>query len=289
MHHAMRMRSTPRIWEWPSVLCLEAPAIALLWQALSARRLGVDPGLHLRLLLGLAVWLSYTADRWKDAFSEAPVTPRHAFARRRRWAILGIWIAAACLGLLSALRLLTPSQWLLCAVGGAAAVIQITLIARLRNRYPNGARLWRFGAASTFTLGVLLFVLPNSKLPWASTVSWCIGVWIVVAGNLEVIAGAEARVERRRRGELSLSTQGDTPEYRRSAVRLMLTGILVLGAIPVWIAESSSNASVSLSALPPALAGLILADTFACEDPEVTHALADLAVALPAFAVLIAG
>lgn len=80
----------PRIpwWLWPNVLSLDAPVVALLWQAALAKvhQVAVMPGLHLCLFL--TVWLIYIVDRVLDGFSmrhSKCVSVRHAFYQRNRW------------------------------------------------------------------------------------------------------------------------------------------------------------------------------------------------------------
>jgi hypothetical protein len=96
---------SPRIpwWLWLNVLSLDAPLVAVLWQAALARVSGValPDGCH--LALGLAVWVIYILDRVLDSYSTSPqsvTTVRHAFYRRYRWVfILGVLPAAvAALG-----------------------------------------------------------------------------------------------------------------------------------------------------------------------------------------------
>ena len=76
---------------WLTLLSLDAPAVAVLWQLLFARSFHVRLSPGITLLLGLVVWLIYVADRFLDTLT-APnlgIEPgRHRFYRRRRWAFL---------------------------------------------------------------------------------------------------------------------------------------------------------------------------------------------------------
>ncbi len=72
-------------WLWPSCLSLDAPAIALAWQALFARSAGVELNIGERAALAIAVWIIYAADRVLDGrrLGVHPGTAvRHRFARR---------------------------------------------------------------------------------------------------------------------------------------------------------------------------------------------------------------
>jgi hypothetical protein len=81
--------STPLLWL--TVLSLDAPAVAVLWQLLFARSFHVQLGWSVTILLALVVWLIYVADRVLDALKAPPEgaeATRHIFYRRHLWAFL---------------------------------------------------------------------------------------------------------------------------------------------------------------------------------------------------------
>jgi len=82
-----------RPWLWPNLLSLDAPIVALLWQLLFIRCFHGQLGMLPAVLLALAVWLIYAADRMLDAWRGCIEQPRHAFYRRYWRAVLPIWIA----------------------------------------------------------------------------------------------------------------------------------------------------------------------------------------------------
>lgn len=93
LHHTLP--ASPRWWQWPTVLSLDAPAVALAWQALLA---GVA---HIALtrvhvfVLGASVWLAYVADRWIEGWRLEPGqtrTQRHRFYQRYRWPTAALWL-----------------------------------------------------------------------------------------------------------------------------------------------------------------------------------------------------
>ena len=94
-------RSTTRPWLWPNLLSIDAPIVAFLWQILFARCFHASIHAAATLLLVLAVWLIYAADRMLDARREAPKTsatktlrlPRHEFYRRHWMVVTPVWIA----------------------------------------------------------------------------------------------------------------------------------------------------------------------------------------------------
>ncbi|HEV2245460.1 MAG TPA: hypothetical protein VGW37_02305 [Terriglobia bacterium] len=95
--------STPLLWL--TVLSLDAPAVALLWQLLFAQSFHVRLGAGVTVLLALVVWLIYVADRVLDALrspSHRAEATRHRFYRRYLWwflfplgggSVLAAWLA----------------------------------------------------------------------------------------------------------------------------------------------------------------------------------------------------
>ncbi len=87
----------PHWWQWLTVLSLDAPLVAVLWQALFARELGVRLGWHDPVLIGLAVWIIYAADRWIEGWRLDPEivrTQRHYFYIRWRWPVFALGLVA---------------------------------------------------------------------------------------------------------------------------------------------------------------------------------------------------
>lgn len=88
-------------WAWLHVLSLEAPLVAVLWQASLARayRVTLTPGTTVGL--ALAVWSIYALDRWLDGRSGEPdqLDVRHAFyLRYSRW-IAGVFLPVLAVAL----------------------------------------------------------------------------------------------------------------------------------------------------------------------------------------------
>lgn len=89
-------------WHWPATLSLDAPLVAVLWQLLFARKIGAPLDWHDPLLLGLAVWVIYAADRWIEGWRLDPdsvQTRRHGFYIRHRWPVCALGVAALVSGL----------------------------------------------------------------------------------------------------------------------------------------------------------------------------------------------
>ena len=88
---------------------LDAPLVALAWQAFWDECLGVFPRWAPRLVLALTVWLIYMADRWLDGYRlshlnpQTPCAPRHRMAITHR-RLIG-WLIAFTLVLTAVLSL----------------------------------------------------------------------------------------------------------------------------------------------------------------------------------------
>ena len=88
-----------RWWQAANLLSLDAPVVALAWQALLAQVTGTMLMPAGRWALGLTVWAIYLADRLLDVRDgrRAPQTARHAITRRHRLGmsvLLGMVLAA---------------------------------------------------------------------------------------------------------------------------------------------------------------------------------------------------
>ena len=104
----------PHWWQWLTVLSLDAPLVAVVWQALFARILGVGLGWYQHVLLGLTVWIVYAADRWIEGWrlsAETVQTQRHFFYIRWRWPVFGIGFAAIIFCAVLALTHLDRREW----------------------------------------------------------------------------------------------------------------------------------------------------------------------------------
>lgn len=104
----------PWWWQWPTILALDAPAVALTWQAMMARVANVTLRPDQIVLLGVSVWLAYTADRWIEGWRlsmNTVRTQRHYFFLRWRWPAFGIWIVILAGGVGLALIRFTRREW----------------------------------------------------------------------------------------------------------------------------------------------------------------------------------
>ncbi len=198
----------PRWWQWPTVLSLDAPVVALLWQWLFAGAAGVALVPAARFVLAASVWLSYVGDRWIEGWRLAPArirTVRHAFYQRWRWPIAGLGAVVLAADLAEAEHGLAPPD----LIGGIVllgAVLAYLLSHQLLHRHQR----WRLPkeacVALLLTAGTALFVLaadPAAGRPLAGLLALFAGLCLA---NCALISVWEREVDRSH-GEVSLVGQ----------------------------------------------------------------------------------
>lgn len=102
-----------RWWQWFIILSIDAPAVTLAWQAMFARIADIRLGRAPVIVLGLSVWLAYTADRWIEGWrlpDEQTKTPRHRFYQQQRWPMAALWLVVLGIDLVVAFRGLAASE-----------------------------------------------------------------------------------------------------------------------------------------------------------------------------------
>lgn len=108
---------------WLNLLCLDAPIVAVSWQALFAFAFGARLNLALRVLLFLTAWLIYLADRFADTVKLPPGSPislRHRFCREH---MVGWWIAVVVIFVLDAGLALRTLDLQMLLLGGTLATV----------------------------------------------------------------------------------------------------------------------------------------------------------------------
>jgi hypothetical protein len=166
---------TPRPWLWPNLLSLDAPIVAVLWQLLFARCFHAGLSATAAILLVLAVWLIYAADRVLDARDETSRQPRHEFYRRHWRAVLPMWTAILLLsGWLAWTRLPSPmfERGLLLLI---AVALYLMAVHVSRRPWPKEAAV-----AILFALGASLAIWGNihSVADVATIFLFCCLCWI---------------------------------------------------------------------------------------------------------------
>jgi hypothetical protein len=173
-------------WIWPNLLSLDAPVIALLWQALLARTFAIPLRPAGRLVLGLTVWAIYLADRLLDTRA-APVAgepARHRFYRRHFRAAVAMLILALLAGLGLTLFALRPPVFHngLLAAGGVGLYLAALHWKPAALRIPK-----EFAVALLFTVGTFLVAFTNSPAPLVTLWHPALTFFLLCLANLVAI------------------------------------------------------------------------------------------------------
>jgi hypothetical protein len=120
-------------WLWPNLLSLDAPIVAVVWQAFFGRVLHVQYNAAVSAVLLLTVWLLYIADRCFDTlrFAAQPQhveSPRHQFYRLHRRQVLPFAIAAVAAIICLCILALPPAVLAWGAVIAAGVLIYFGLV-----------------------------------------------------------------------------------------------------------------------------------------------------------------
>uniref|UniRef100_Q01UL7 UbiA prenyltransferase n=1 Tax=Solibacter usitatus (strain Ellin6076) TaxID=234267 RepID=Q01UL7_SOLUE len=159
-----RAKITRSPWIWPNLLSLDAPVIALLWQALLARTFAIPIRPAGRLVLGLTVWVIYLADRLLDtrAVPFAGEPARHLFYRRHFRGAIAMLIGALLADFALTLFALRPPVF----HNGLLALAGVALYLAALHWKPAALRVPKeLAVAVLFTVGVFLVSFTNSAAP----------------------------------------------------------------------------------------------------------------------------
>lgn len=171
-----------QLWLWPNLLSLDAPVIALLWQILFVRCFHASMGLPAALLLVLAVWLIYAADRMLDAWRGVARTQRHVFYLHHWRVVMPLWVAIFGVCAWLAWTQLSPALWMQGLAITTGAGIYLAAVHGL-------PRIWRAGLKEAavgivFALGVSLAAWPmvRTGADVLAVVLFCGLCWINCVG-----------------------------------------------------------------------------------------------------------
>lgn len=264
-------------------MSLDAPVVALTWQAFFARNLGVALDWKPRVVLALSVWLAYAGDRWLDGFSipaSQTVLPRHRFAQRHRRSLGSLWLMVLVVtALLAWFGISRAAFWSgVILFSGIGMYFALTHLPGTLQKLP---RLKEPSVAILFSLGTALFVyaeLPRLTLGVLLPLIFWAGLCFL---NCYAIGCWEAERDQAQQ-QASLLTQW--PVLKRWFVPLaavfaiVATGVLL--SQPVF---PRAYIAVSISATI-----LILLDWFAARlSVDALRLLADLALMTPVLFMLL--
>lgn len=265
-------------WQWPTVLSLDAPVVALAWQALLARIVGTKLEVYHVVLLGLSVWLAYTADRWIEGWRltvRTVRTQRHYFFLRWRWPAFGVWLAVLIGGVGLAVMRFTPREWAV-----SLGLLAVVLMYLFSHQFLHRNHPWRVPkelcVAMIIALGAALYPAALSPERSGQLVAPVMLLVCLGVANCLLISNWERAVDARHR-QTSLALQ--FTQTRRVAYGLPV-GIALLGA---GLALALDGASRNAAWCGVASAGLLFA--LACAQPllgrERARLLVDVALLTP--------
>lgn len=262
-------RDFPPVWLWPNLLSLDAPVVAVLWQAFLAQRYEVPLRPAARVALFLTVWGIYIADRLLDV-RHATVTAesaRHRFYRRHRM------LAIALLGLLFTIDLAIAAVWLRPAVLRNGLVPLGVVLVYLIALNLSGARqvAKELVVAFVFTTGTFLVAWTNDPASPLTLLAPAAAFLLLCLSNL-------ASIEKWEGEELRLG--GPPPHVTtRALVRAAPVWIPLLAAVSLLQARDPWYLAIGISAA--AISGLLY--TGRRIPAEARRVLVDAALLTPVF------
>ncbi len=267
----------PRWWQWPTVLSLDAPVVAVLWQGLLARSASTSVGAPEVVVLGLSVWLAYSADRWIEGWRLEPGairTQRHLFHQRWRSPIAAIWAAVLATAVATSALGLPPAEFragLFLLVPVAAYLLSHQLVHRnSRWRAPKEVCV-----ALLIGAGAAVFVLARPDVR-GGRLAAPLGLFCLLCfTNCALISVWENEVDRSH-GQTSLALQLG----RAQALRLLPWAAAALSAaFWLWVGRRAGPAPLCAAASGILLGVVDLAE--ARIGRRLARVLADVALMTP--------
>jgi hypothetical protein len=131
--HSMRFSANEvrkRPFLWLNLVCLDAPLVAVVWQELFARTLGIPLSLPARQCLFFTAWLIYLVDRLVDSLSmqrTSPTSARQKFCYHHRNAWMALIVVIALVDAAVAFGSLERETFICGMVLGAIAAVYLVL------------------------------------------------------------------------------------------------------------------------------------------------------------------
>lgn len=158
----------PRWWQWPTILSLDAPLVALAWQWMFARVADARLTWTDYAVQFAAVWIIYAADRWLEGWLIQPRrvrTHRHAFYQRHRWTLFAAWSGVTLAGLSLALAGLRPLE-----IRHGFLLLAPVVVYTLSHQFLHRNHPWRVPkeicVAVLFAAGTACFPLTAAPEAW---------------------------------------------------------------------------------------------------------------------------
>lgn len=275
------MTSRATWWQWPTVLSIDAPVVAVLWQLLLARVAGLDLGWAPPTVLALSVWLAYAADRWIEGWRldrRVIRTPRHQFYKEHRSSVAVVWTIALAADITIAFRHLDARD-----ITAGLVLIAAVAMYLLSHQLVHRDRAWRapkeLCVAALLSAGAVVFV---TETPQPGALMTPLGLFALLCfTNCALISVWEREVDRAH-GQTSLAL-GRT-DHERLIRQLPLMIAVLSAAAAMFDAGPSRDAALAAAASAILLAVVDRIESTAGRQPA--RVLADIALMTPAIALL---
>ena len=266
-------------WQWPTVLSIDAPVVAVLWQLLLARVAGIDLGWAGPAVLALSVWLAYAADRWIEGWRlDAGVirTPRHHFYKEHRWPVAVLWIVALAADIAIAFVNLTARD----IAAGFVLIVAVAMYL-LSHQLVHRHRAWRapkeLCVAALLSGGAVVFL---TETPRPADLMMPLALFALLCfTNCALISVWEREVDRAH-GQTSLALGNADHEGLIRQMPLMITALAAVAAV----LDAGAARDAALSAMASALLLALVDRVEARAGRQPARVLADIALMTPAVA-----
>ena len=272
------------VWRWINLVSVDAVIVGLLWQvAFAVAFLNRWPSPAEATIVGLSIWMAYTADRLFDASKidfQRSHTARHRFHAQHRRTLVFLWLTALGVNALLIIRFASESQlrWGMAAIALVTAYLIGIQLAKRCSRLRTKELL----IGLIFAFGTSLIVWSNPEIKSVASVAGAMLLaGLLFAFNCVVISFWECGVDR---AQGFASAAGSHPTIRRwlpIALFLHLVCTLSFG----WFDGLPPLICTSLVGSDALMLGLVIRD----DPPQALASLpADAAVGLPpAFCLLV--
>lgn len=164
--------------KWLTFLSLDAPLVAVSWQALFAREHGSRLSWHHSLIVFLSVWLGYAADRWCDNLKrDRPASEQHRFYALHSRQILAVWLGVLVTAVSLAFACLTAPELAhgFVLMGLSLAYTLFAQKGRKLKHYP----LLKSTFTALLVLASSLLFIPIDSIPYLAGAC----VWLLFSSN----------------------------------------------------------------------------------------------------------
>lgn len=226
-------------WALPTVLSLDAPIVAVIWQFALAWHFDAPLPWRFPVVLGLTIWLIYVADRSLDALKLSPDTPatwRHTVYRRYYRVFLWLALPVACSVVLMGVLEFSRREQL----WGSGILLLVIIYGVALHRQTAGSLLKEVWIGGVFALGVTLPL-------WLSAAGWELFFFTLMFGvlctaNCLFIAIWEAPIDRAQGTQSLIQRYPAWSQYVYVATWILGGSLLVAGLLsdPVLLAMGLS-------------------------------------------------